>query len=297
MTIGLVGRKSGMTRVFTDEGVSIPVTVVEVSPNRVTQIKELDTDGYRAIQVTAGNRKASKVSKSEAGHFAKAGVEAGNGLWEFRLEDADEAPEVGAELTVERFEVGQKVKISGPTKGRGFQGTVKRHNFGGSSASHGGSATLRKPGSIGQPVDGVEFRLIDEDWNDVAEGEIGEIAIKGHNVMKGYLNKPEATASVMKDGWFRTGDLAKRDADGYYFIVDRAKDMIITGGTNVYPAEIEATLLQHTKVHDAGVIGIPDPDCAGPTASYCDTCNASGSCGTDRRDAAGTDVLRHHRGG
>ena len=101
MAIGLVGRKSGMTRVFTEDGASIPVTVVEVSPNRVTQIKELDTDGYRAIQVTAGNRKASKVSKSEAGHFAKAGVEAGNGLWEFRLEDADEAPEVGAELTVE----------------------------------------------------------------------------------------------------------------------------------------------------------------------------------------------------
>ena len=109
MTIGLVGRKSGMTRVFTEDGASIPVTVVEVSPNRVTQIKELDSDGYRAIQVTAGNRKASKVSKSEAGHFAKAGVEAGNGLWEFRLEDADEAPEVGAELTVERSKLARKL--------------------------------------------------------------------------------------------------------------------------------------------------------------------------------------------
>ena len=100
MTIGLVGRKSGMTRVFTEDGASIPVTVVEVSPNRVTQIKEFDTDGYRAIQVTAGSRKASRVSKSQAGHFAKAGVAAGTGLWEFRLEDADEAPEVGSELTV-----------------------------------------------------------------------------------------------------------------------------------------------------------------------------------------------------
>ena len=108
MTIGLVGRKSGMTRVFTEDGASIPVTVVEIAPNRVTQVKELDNDGYRAIQVTAGSRKAAKVSKSEAGHFAKAGVEAGNGLWEFRLGADDEAPEVGAELTVERFPRGDK---------------------------------------------------------------------------------------------------------------------------------------------------------------------------------------------
>ena len=122
MTIGLVGRKSGMTRVFTEDGASIPVTVVEVSPNRVTQIKELDSDGYRAIQVTAGNRKASRVSKSAAGQFAKAGVEAGRGLWEFRLGDADEAPEVGSELTVERFEAGQKVDVAGKSKGKGFQG-------------------------------------------------------------------------------------------------------------------------------------------------------------------------------
>ena len=150
MTIGLVGRKSGMTRVFTEDGASIPVTVVEVSPNRVTQIKELDTDGYRAIQVTAGNRKASKVSKSEAGHFAKAGVEAGNGLWEFRLEEADEAPEVGAELTVERFEAGQKVDVAGKSKGKGFQGAVKRWNFKTQDATHGNSLAHRAPGSIGQ---------------------------------------------------------------------------------------------------------------------------------------------------
>ena len=150
MAIGLVGRKSGMTRVFTEDGVSIPVTVVEVSPNRVTQIKELDTDGYRAIQVTAGNRKASRVSKSEAGHFAKAGVEAGHGLWEFRLEVADEAPEVGSELTVERFEAGQIVDVAGKSKGKGFQGGVKRWNFAMQDATHGNSISHRAPGSIGQ---------------------------------------------------------------------------------------------------------------------------------------------------
>ncbi len=150
MTIGLVGRKSGMTRVFTEDGASIPVTVVEISPNRVTQIKELESDGYRAIQVTAGNRKASKVSKSEAGHFAKAGVEAGNGLWEFRLEDADEAPEVGTELTVERFEAGQIVDVTGKSKGKGFQGGVKRWNFKMQDATHGNSISHRAPGSIGQ---------------------------------------------------------------------------------------------------------------------------------------------------
>ena len=133
MTIGLVGRKSGMTRVFTEDGVSIPVTVVEVAPNRVTQIKELETDGYRAIQVTAGNRKASRVSKPEAGHFAKAGVTAGNGLWEFRLDGIDENFEVGAELTVARFEPGQK-----------------RWNFSMQDATHGNSLSHRAPGSIGQ---------------------------------------------------------------------------------------------------------------------------------------------------
>lgn len=150
MTIGLVGRKSGMTRVFTEDGVSIPVTVVEVAPNRVTQIKELDSDGYRAIQVTAGNRKASKVSKSAAGHFAKAGVEAGLGLWEFRLAEADEAPAVGSELTVERFEVGQKVDVAGKSKGKGFQGVIKRWNFSMQDATHGNSLSHRAPGSIGQ---------------------------------------------------------------------------------------------------------------------------------------------------
>jgi large subunit ribosomal protein L3 len=139
-----------MTRVFTEDGVSIPVTVVEISPNRVTQIKELEGDGYRAIQVTAGNRKASRVSKAEAGHFAKAGVEAGSGLWEFRLEASDEAPEVGSELTVERFQAGQIVDVAGQSKGKGFQGGVKRWNFKMQDATHGNSLSHRAPGSIGQ---------------------------------------------------------------------------------------------------------------------------------------------------
>jgi large subunit ribosomal protein L3 len=123
---------------------------VEVSPNRVTQIKDIDSDGYRAIQVTAGNRKASRVSKAQAGQFAKAGVEAGRGLWEFRLEAADEAPAVGSELTVERFTVGQKVDVAGKSKGKGFQGVIKRWNFSMQDATHGNSRSHRAPGSIGQ---------------------------------------------------------------------------------------------------------------------------------------------------
>mgnify|MGYP002045703889 CR=1 FL=1 len=150
MTVGIVGRKSGMTRVFTEDGVSVPVTVVEVVPNRVTQIKEQDTDGYRAIQVTTGNRKTSKVSKPEAGHFAAAGVEAGTGLWEFRLDGSDEAFEVGAELSVEPFEQGRKVDVAGQSKGKGFQGAVKRWNFRMQDATHGNSLSHRAPGSLGQ---------------------------------------------------------------------------------------------------------------------------------------------------
>ena len=150
MAIGLVGRKSGMTRVFTEDGASIPVTVIEVEPNRVTQVKDTDSDGYRAIQVTTGSRRANRVSKSEAGHYAKAGVEAGRGLWEFRLEGEDEAPEVGAELTVEAFEAGQIVDVAGKSKGKGFQGAVKRWNFRTQDATHGNSLAHRAPGSIGQ---------------------------------------------------------------------------------------------------------------------------------------------------
>lgn len=150
MTIGLVGRKSGMTRVFTEDGTSIPVTVIEVQPNRVTQVKDSDSDGYRAIQVTTGSRRANRVSKSAAGHFAKAGVEAGRGLWELRLSADDEAPEVGAELTVDTFEAGQKVDVAGKSKGKGFQGAIKRWNFSMQDATHGNSLSHRSAGSIGQ---------------------------------------------------------------------------------------------------------------------------------------------------
>tara|TARA_R110002072_G_scaffold132679_1_gene272894 strand:+ start:39 stop:674 length:636 start_codon:yes stop_codon:yes gene_type:complete len=150
MTIGLVGRKSGMTRVFTEDGASIPVTVIEVQPNRVTQVKDADSDGYRAIQVTAGSRRQSRVSKSAAGHFAKAGVEAGTGLWEFRLDASEEAPEVGAEITVASFEDGQMVDVAGKSKGKGFQGAIKRWNFTMQDATHGNSLSHRAPGSIGQ---------------------------------------------------------------------------------------------------------------------------------------------------
>ena len=150
MTIGLVGRKSGMTRVFTEDGISIPVTVIEVDPNRVTRVKTGESDGYSAIQVTAGARKASRTPKTEAGLFAKAGVEAGRGLWEFRLEEGDTAPEVGAALTVSTFTVGQKVDVTGQSKGKGFQGGIKRWNFQMQDATHGNSISHRSNGSIGQ---------------------------------------------------------------------------------------------------------------------------------------------------
>jgi large subunit ribosomal protein L3 len=147
--IGLIGRKVGMTRVFTEDGVSIPVTVVEVEANRVSQIKSVDTDGYNAIQVTTGTKKANRVSKPEAGHFAKAGVEAGRGLWEFRLENNEEFA-VGAELTVELFNEVKKVDVTGTSKGKGFQGGVKRWNFRTQDMTHGNSLSHRAPGSIGQ---------------------------------------------------------------------------------------------------------------------------------------------------
>ncbi|MDO6708920.1 50S ribosomal protein L3 [Photobacterium sp. 1_MG-2023] len=147
--IGLIGRKVGMTRIFTEDGTSIPVTVVEVENNRVTQVKSVDTDGYNAIQVTAGSKKASRVNKAEAGHFAKAGVEAGRGLWEFRLDNGEEF-EVGAELKVELFNEIKKVDVTGTSKGKGFQGAVKRWNFRTQDMSHGNSLSHRAPGSIGQ---------------------------------------------------------------------------------------------------------------------------------------------------
>ena len=151
MSIGLVGRKSGMTRVFTEDGVSVPVTVVEVQPNRITQIKTPESDGYSAIQVTTGSRRASRVTKSLAGHFAKADTEAGHGLWEFRIdgEDTSSITEAG-EIKADLFEVGQKVDVTGTSKGKGFQGGVKRHNFKMQDATHGNSISHRAPGSIGQ---------------------------------------------------------------------------------------------------------------------------------------------------
>jgi len=140
-----------MTRVFTEEGNSVPVSVIEVSPNRVTQVKSADNDGYRSVQVTAGSRRASLVNKPATGHFTKAGVEAGEGLWELRLaDDEGEDLETGSELKVDMFESGEMVDVTGTSKGKGFAGTVKRHNFSMQDATHGNSLAHRAPGSIGQ---------------------------------------------------------------------------------------------------------------------------------------------------
>lgn len=151
MALGIVGRKVGMSRVFTDGGVSVPVTVVHVEPLRITQVKTEQTDGYKALQVTCGRRKSSSINKPVAGHFAKAGVEAGRGLWEFRMEgEQDGDLEVGSEIRVNMFESGQKVDVTGNSKGKGFAGTIKRHNFRSQDDSHGNSVSHRAPGSIGQ---------------------------------------------------------------------------------------------------------------------------------------------------
>ena len=151
MAIGLIGKKAGMTRIFTEDGASIPVTVVEVDPNRVTHIRSAEADGYRAFQVTTGARRASRVTKAMAGHYAKAGTEAGRGLWEFRLADGEgDDIEVGKQIGVDIFEVGQKVDVAGSTIGKGFAGGVKRHNFHMQDATHGNSLSHRAPGSIGQ---------------------------------------------------------------------------------------------------------------------------------------------------
>jgi large subunit ribosomal protein L3 len=151
MAIGLVGRKRGMTRVFTDAGETIPVTVVEVLPNRVTQVKSADKDGYRAVQVTYGERRQSLLSKAAAGHFGKASVAPGRALVEFRLGEKEGADlKAGAEFKVDMFKVGAKVDVTGTTIGKGYAGTMKRHNFSGHNASHGVSVSHRTPGSIGQ---------------------------------------------------------------------------------------------------------------------------------------------------
>lgn len=151
MSMGLVGRKCGMTRVFTEDGASIPVSVIEVEPNSVTQLKAIDIDGYKAVQVTTGTRKAKRVNKSAAGHFAKANVVAGRGVWEFRLaNDANVDLSVGDQVTVELFKVGQIVDVIGTSKGKGYAGAIKRHNFSSQRASHGNSVSHNAPGSIGQ---------------------------------------------------------------------------------------------------------------------------------------------------
>jgi large subunit ribosomal protein L3 len=151
MAIGLIGRKVGMTRIFTEDGVSIPVTVIEATPNRVTAVKTAETNGYSALQVTAGTVKANRLSKPDAGHFAKVGVEAGRGLWEFRLADNEGADiTVGSEITVEIFAETKKVDVVGTSKGKGFAGAVKRWNFRTQDATHGNSLSHRAPGSIGQ---------------------------------------------------------------------------------------------------------------------------------------------------
>ena len=151
MAIGLVGKKCGMTRVFTEAGESIPVTVIEVDANRITQIKNIDTDGYQAIQITTGTRRDSRVTAAQKGHFAKAGVAAGRGVWEFRANDSDlEGREVGGNILADLFEQGQMVDVSGTSKGKGFQGGVKRHNFSMQDATHGNSVSHRALGSTGQ---------------------------------------------------------------------------------------------------------------------------------------------------
>jgi large subunit ribosomal protein L3 len=150
-SLGIVGRKAGMTRVFTEDGKSIPVTLIEATPNRITQLKTPETDGYSAVQVVVGTRRASLINKPAAGHLAKAKVEGGRGLWELRVqEDRLGDFQVGGEIKADIFEVGQKVDVQGVTKGKGFQGTIKRYNFRMGDATHGNSLSHRAPGSLGQ---------------------------------------------------------------------------------------------------------------------------------------------------
>lgn len=149
MTISLVGRKCGMTRVFTENGDSIPVTVIEVLPNRITQIKTRETDGYNAIQITTGARKRSRVNKPAAGHYAKANTEPGRGLWEFQIDKLD-GFNVGSEIKLDQFSIGQMVDVTATSKGKGYAGVIKRYHFAAQDATHGNSLSHRAPGSIGQ---------------------------------------------------------------------------------------------------------------------------------------------------
>jgi len=151
MTIGVIGRKCGMTRIFTEDGESISVTVVAVEPNVVTQVKTTEKDGYRALQLTTGSRRPSRVNKPLTGHYAKSGVKPGRGLWEFRLDDAEgEGIKTGSEIKVDIFKEGQKIDVTGTSIGKGFAGVIKRYHFAMQDATHGNSLSHRAPGSIGQ---------------------------------------------------------------------------------------------------------------------------------------------------
>jgi large subunit ribosomal protein L3 len=178
MAIGLVGRKCGMTRVFTDAGDSIPVTVIEALPNRVTQVKTQDSDGYRAIQVTSGAVKPSRLNKAETGHFAKANAEPGRGLREFRLGEGEGADlEVGSAITVDMFQSGQIVDVIGTSIGKGYAGAVKRHNFRTQDATHGNSVSHRAPGSIGQnQTPGRVFK------GKKMSGHLGDVRVTSENL-------------------------------------------------------------------------------------------------------------------
>jgi large subunit ribosomal protein L3 len=151
MTIAIIGRKAGMTRIFTENGAAVPVTVIECTPNRVTQVKTVETDGYRAVQVAVGEKKASRVNKALAGHYKKAGVAPGRGLWEIRLDDGEGADlKTGSEIKVDAFSGVKAVDVTGTSIGKGYAGVIKRHHFGGGRATHGNSLSHRSPGSIGQ---------------------------------------------------------------------------------------------------------------------------------------------------
>jgi len=154
MALGLIGRKRGMTRVYTEAGDAVPVTVIEIEPNRVTRVKTVDTDGYRAVQITTGSKHRNRITKPEGGEFTKQSIEAGRGLWEFRLADGEGAElAAGAELKADLFAAGVLVDVTGVTIGKGFAGTIKRHNFGSGRASHGNSRSHNVPGSIGMAQD------------------------------------------------------------------------------------------------------------------------------------------------
>ncbi|WP_020565338.1 50S ribosomal protein L3 [Methylosarcina fibrata] len=185
MSIGLVGRKCGMTRVFCDDGSSVPVTVLQIDSNRITQVKGIEVDGYRSIQVAVGEKKSSKVNKAMAGHYAAANVTAGRGLWEFRLEDGEgEDLSVGSELSLDIFSVGQKVDVQGRSIGKGFAGGIKRHNFSMQDATHGNSRSHRVLGSIGMnQTPGRVFK------GKKMEGHLGDVKTTVQNLIIHSIDK------------------------------------------------------------------------------------------------------------